>query len=178
MLGLRSGRNILVAPDPAWSRAFDDELQRLAPALLGLALGIEHYGSTAVAGLKAKPIIDILVGVDSIAVWRSCENRLLPLGYAHFADAGVEGHFVFTRGRTADDRTHLLHVVAFQSPQWHLNLAFRDELRRNAQLRSAYAAEKERAAAQAPTDRVAYNALKSSFIRGVMAGLTPKTDLP
>lgn len=113
-----------------------------------------------------------------IADWKLCEARLRSLGYSYFADAGVDEHHVFTRGHGVDDRTHLLHVVALGSPQWCLNLAFRDELRRNDALRSEYEAQKERAAAQAPTDRLACSALKSSFIRAVMAGLVPGSALP
>ena len=170
MLGT-SGRNLVVASDPAWAAAFDDERRRLLPALAGLATSIEHYGSTAVPGLKAKPIIDILVGIDAIAEWAACQEPLRRLGYVYFADAGVDGHYVFSRGIATTDRTHLLHIVEHGSPNWSLNLAFRDELRRNPSLRAQYELQKEQAASQAPTDRIAYNALKSSFIRAAMADL-------
>lgn len=169
MLGLRRGQNILVASDPTWAEAFLTERDRLAPALAGLACGTEHYGSTAVSGLRAKPIIDILVGLDTLERWRDCCNPLAQLGYRYFADAGVEGHQVFSRGDAIAERTHLLHLVAIGSSHWSLNLAFRDRLRADAALRARYEREKEFAAARAPIDRLAYNALKSSFIQAVMA---------
>jgi len=63
MLGLKHGTNLLVDFDPGWRTAFEEESARIQSALFDVVLGIEHYGSTAVEGLRAKPIIDILVGV-------------------------------------------------------------------------------------------------------------------
>jgi len=63
MLGLKHGINTIVDHDPEWSRAFMEERARIHAAIGTVARGIEHYGSTAVDGLKAKPILDILVGV-------------------------------------------------------------------------------------------------------------------
>lgn len=178
MLGLNLGQNILVASDPAWTQAFEAERRSLLGVLAGLARGIEHYGSTAVTGLRAKPIIDILVGLDTLDAWHDCREPLARLGYTYFADAGVEGHHVFRRGNASAERTHLLHLVAIGSSHWSLNLAFRDRLRGDAQLRARYESEKEQAAARAPSDRVTYNALKSRFIQAVMADIASKGRTP
>jgi len=68
-LGLRHGENRLVAYDPLWEHAFEAERARLRPRPGGFAKEIAHYGSTAVPGLCAKPILDILVGVLPLSDW-------------------------------------------------------------------------------------------------------------
>lgn len=171
MLGLKNGTNALIDYDPAWPAKFEHELGRLASALHGTALGIEHYGSTAVPGMRAKPIIDILVGVSPLGNWRLCHDPLLQLGYDYAENAGVAGHYIFGRGRDATERTHLVHVVEYHGASWSGNLAFRDALRADAGLRRAYADEKERAVVAAPVGRERYNELKSAFIAAVKAQL-------
>lgn len=163
-LGLNANLNLLVAYDPLWPEAFEEEKARLAKALGPVAKGIEHYGSTAVPGLCAKPILDILVGISPLSEWERCKPALEALGYDYAEGAGVPGHYIFGRGRDRTERTHLVHVVEYQGESWRGSLAFRDALRRDASLRESYAREKERAAAAAPGSRAAYNLQKSSFI--------------
>jgi GrpB-like predicted nucleotidyltransferase (UPF0157 family) len=167
MLGLQHDVNRLVAYDPDWPLAYAQEAAALRQALGARLRGLEHYGSTSVPGLCAKPILDILLGVAPLGDWAACRAPLERLGYDYVADAGIEGHYIFGRGRDAGERTHLLHIVAFGEAEWDLNLAMRDALRRDPELCIAYAAEKARAAAAAPTGRAAYNALKGPFILAV-----------
>ena len=171
MLGLKHSTNALADYDPGWVDAFDEEHRRLATALAGVALGIEHYGSTAVPGMRAKPILDILVGVTPLSNWQLCHDPLLALGYDYAENAGVSGHHIFGRGRDATERTHLVHVVEYLGQSWRSNLALRDALRNDADLRRAYIAEKERAVAAAPVGRGRYNELKSAFIDAAKARL-------
>ncbi|MFX5498372.1 GrpB family protein, partial [Acinetobacter baumannii] len=79
----------------------------------GVAQGVEHIGSTAVKGMRAKPILDIMIGVTPFENWRLCRAPLEALGYEYVEDAGVPEHYIFGRGRNATERTHLIHVVAF-----------------------------------------------------------------
>ena len=163
-LGLKANLNLLVAYDPLWLAAFEDEKVRLAEALGPVVKGIEHYGSTAVPGLCAKPILDILVGISPLFEWERCKPALEALGYDYAAGAGVPGHYMFGRGRDRRERTHLVHVLEYQGESWRDCLAFRDALRCDARLRESYAREKTRAAAAAPGDRAAYNLQKGPFI--------------
>jgi GrpB-like predicted nucleotidyltransferase (UPF0157 family) len=163
-LGLRADLNLLVAYDPLWPAAFEDEKVRLVKALRPVAKGIEHYGSTAVPGLCAKPILDIMVGVSPLSEWERCKPALEALGYDYAEGAGVPGHYIFGRGRDRTERTHLVHVVEYQGESWRDSLAFRDALRRDGALRESYAQEKERASAAAPGNRAAYNQQKGPFI--------------
>ena len=172
MLGLAHNVNALVRYDPEWPRLFELERRRLVAALEGGCEGIEHYGSTAVPGLAAKPILDILIGVRPISRWQKCHDPLLALGYDYAANAGVPGHHIFGRGRDRTERTHLLHIVEFEGPSWGPNLAFRDALRSDASLRAAYLANKQQAIAAAPASRANYNVAKGAFIAGAKARLT------
>jgi GrpB-like predicted nucleotidyltransferase (UPF0157 family) len=76
-----------------------------------------------------------------------------------------------TRGRDTTERTHLVHVVAFLGDEWRSSLALRDALRTDKGLRTAYVAEKERAALAAPEGRARYNELKQPFLDRVKASL-------
>jgi GrpB-like predicted nucleotidyltransferase (UPF0157 family) len=110
MLGLKHNVNLLADYDPEWAVEFSRESNRIANALGALAKGIEHYGSTAVIGMRAKPIIDILIGVSPFDYWRACKAPLERLGYDYAANAGVPRHHIFGRGRDTTERTHLVHV--------------------------------------------------------------------
>lgn len=172
MLGLKHNVNFLVDYDPDWEAAFVEERDRLGDALGVIAQGIEHYGSTAVRGMRAKPILDILIGVTPLESWQKCRTPLERLGYDYAANAGVPGHYIFGRGRDSTERTHLVHVVEFMGRSWCTDLALRDALRTDPKLREAYVREKERAVAAAPEDRAKYNEEKQSFVAGMKATLT------
>jgi len=179
MLGLKLNVNSLADYDPAWASAFSEERDRIQTALGPLAQGIEHQGSTSVPGMRAKPILDILVGVHPIENWALCRAPLEALGYDYVENAGIPLHYIFGRGRDASERTHLLHIVDIETDEWRGNLAFRDALRANPELRRRYVAEKERAAAAAPEGRARYTAIKGPFIQSVKAGLsTPTSHAP
>lgn len=167
MLGLKHGINYLVDYDPDWPVAFEEERARIHSAAGEVVRGIEHYGSTAVEGLRAKPILDILVGVEPLNDWIKCKLPLETLGYDYAENAGVEGHFIFGRGRDRSERTHLVHVVEFNGDSWRNNLAFRNALRADQSLRAEYLRMKEHAATLAPEGRAKYNELKHSFIERV-----------
>ena len=171
-LGLRHDQNRLVPYDPRWATGFERERARLARTLAGIALGIEHYGSTAVPGLPAKPILDIIVGVSPLDHWTECHEPLLALGYDYAENAGVPGRHIFGRGRDRSERTHLLHVVEFGAESWTSNLAFRDALRTSPELQARYLALKNTALSAAPEGRAAYNALKAGPIAQMKAELT------
>jgi len=163
MVGLKHGLNILADYDPEWSIAFEHERARIHAAVKDTAHGIEHYGSTAVPGLRAKPIIDILLGVRTLQDWIKCKTPLESLGYDFAEHAGVPDHYIFGRGRDRSERTHLVHVVEFDGESWRSNLAFRDALRADPSLRTEYLRIKEQAVALAPQGRSKYNELKESF---------------
>ena len=169
MLGLKHGVNVLVDYDPQWPSDFAAEKQRLQGVLGDLVLGIEHGGSTSVPGLRAKPILDIYVGIRSLDDWIKCKAPLEALGYDYAEHAAIPNDFVFGRGRDKTERTHLIHVIEYGGELWRNALAFRDALRTDPALAAEYVAIKEQAAAQAPVNRARYNDLKGPFIAAALA---------
>jgi 2-phosphosulfolactate phosphatase len=168
-LGLKHGLNLLVDYDPRWPAAYAAEKERILAALGDLVVAIEHYGSTSISDLRAKPIIDILVGIRTQADWMACKAPLEALGYDYAEHAGVPDHFIFGRGRDLSERTHLVHVIEYGSTTWRASLAFRNALRADPVLAAQYQALKEQAIAQIPEGRGAYTDLKGPFVAAVVA---------
>lgn len=159
-LGLEPGVNRLVAYNPLWPRAFAEEATRIRAAIGPLALAIEHYGSTSVPGLSAKPIIDFQIGVAEIDDGLKIMEVMTSLGYDYAGGHGIPEHHIF--GRPAV-REYLAHVVVYQGEQWCRSLRFRDRLREDAAARTAYQALKERLVEESPT-RAAYTTGKTDFV--------------
>ena len=153
----------LVPADPSWSGRFELERGLLEGAIGEWAEGgVHHVGSTAVAGLDAKPIIDILVGVRDLETARACFEPLAGLDYLYAPYLPEEMHW-FCKPDPAH-RTHHLHLVPYGSPRYRHELAFRDRLRADLQLAADYAALKRDLARRHPNDREAYTVGKSTFI--------------
>jgi GrpB-like predicted nucleotidyltransferase (UPF0157 family) len=165
-LGLERTANRLAAPHPLWGQAFEEEAARIRAAVGPDILAIEHYGSTSVPGLSAKPIIDLLIGVSDLSVADRHAQAMIALGYDDAGDGGVEGHRILGNGSA---RTHLAHFVAHEGAEWTATLRFRDKLRADRDLRAAYEQLKSQLIADHPTDRRAYTAGKSAFILAALA---------
>ena len=165
-LGLDRTVNRLAAPHPQWAQAFEEEAAHIRAAVGPDVLALEHYGSTSVPGLAAKPIIDLLIGVADLSVADRHAPVMIALGYDDAGDGGVDGHRIFGKGAA---RTHLAHFVVHGGAEWVATLRFRDMLRADAGLCSAYEQLKSRLVAEHPTDRAAYTAGKSEFILAALA---------
>jgi GrpB-like predicted nucleotidyltransferase (UPF0157 family) len=171
VLGLKHNLNLLADYDADWPLLFLEEKRRLSEALGSVAKGIKHFGSTAVPGLRARPILDMMVGVDPLQDWMKCRAPLEKLGYDYADNAGVPGHHIFGRGRDLSERTHLLHVVQHLGTSWTMGLTLRAQLRSDPRLRDEYAMEKERAVAASPEGRARYNEIKGPFLESVKVRL-------
>jgi len=165
-LGLEQGANRLVEYNPSWPLAFSEEAARIKAALGDRVLAIEHYGSTSVPGLRAKPIIDIQIGVVDIRDGLGFIEPMAGLGYDYAGDQGIPEHHIFGRGVA---RTHLAHVVVFGGEQWRRSLRFRDRLRSELDVRAEYEALKLELATTT-VSRGAYTAGKSAFVERVSTG--------
>ena len=157
----------LVPYDPAWPSRFIEERNALNDAIGPWATGgIHHVGSTAVPGLEAKPIIDILIGVDSLEASRACFDPLAKLGYLYAPYRTDEMHW-FCKPHPSC-RTHHLHLVPTDSQRFRDELAFRDALRADPITAEKYAALKCDLAQRFADDREAYTDAKSDFVRRVV----------
>lgn len=160
---------IQLAPsDPSWPTRFEEERDALEAIGRWVEGGIHHVGSTAVPGLEAKPIIDILVGVRDLESTRACFEPLAQLGYLYAPYLPEEMHW-FCKPDPAQ-RTHHLHLVPAGSRRFREELSFRDRLRADPKLAAEYAALKRDLAERYRGDREAYTEAKGAFIRAVLAG--------
>ncbi len=176
MLGLRRGTVKLVSYKPAWAVAYLRERKRLRVALHGIAQGIEHIGSTAVPGICAKPLIDMMVGLNSLRDVAECRGPLQALGYGYRGSV-VAGERLFVKGPD-HKRTHYLHIIRIGSRYWSLHLKFRDYLRKHDVVAQEYATLKRRLAVINPRNRPAYNAGKEPFIRNVLRAAAGRARKP
>ena len=171
-IGLGRGVVRLHTSDPAWADAFLAETARLAQQVADAELPpllFEHIGSTAVPGLDAKPIIDLMAGhqpgIEPHAYFPTLENA----GYESRGPQGIPEREFFVRG-TESVRTHHLNLVPFGRTFWRDHLMFRDRLREEPEVRTAYAALKRQLAVAHPEDREAYTDGKADFILHIIHG--------
>jgi GrpB-like predicted nucleotidyltransferase (UPF0157 family) len=167
VLGLERGAVRLVPHTARWAALYREEAAHLRAALDGVLIDIQHFGSTSIPGIRAKPILDILVGVRSRDDVLERRPQLQALGYGYVPGAGVPGHHVFGKG---EPRTHLLHVVEHAGRGWTENLWFRDRLRADPALAAEYDALKLRLAQAHPGDRARYTDEKGAFIQRIRQG--------
>ncbi|MEE8353859.1 MAG: GrpB family protein [Dehalococcoidales bacterium] len=165
----------ITAYDAAWPRMFEAEKRHLRACLPGHLIGrIEHFGSTAVPGLAAKPIVDMLVEVTSLPetretapaillppvydyFWRALFNEYVPPFYAFFIKRDSEGQ-----------RSHHIHIIEADSELWD-RLLLRDYLIEHPEVAKEYADLKLQLAANHAGDRIAYTMAKTEFIVRVTA---------
>ncbi|MCW2613366.1 MAG: hypothetical protein JWN08_360 [Frankiales bacterium] len=156
----------VVPYDPRWAAAFAWEHDRLVEALAPwLAGGVEHVGSTAVPGLAAQPLLDLVAGVASVEEARDALPVLARLGY----ELGVHGSaeaLLLTRSREGR-QTHALLLTEVGSALWRERLAFRDALLASPSVAQRYAALKRRLAAE-HTDVRSYTSDKRLFVATVL----------
>ena len=167
-LGLERGTVVLVPHDPRWSTLFARESDELNAALGSSILAVHHVGSTAVPGLCAKPILDVLVSIPDFARGADLVPRLAALGYEFRPAEEVPDRHYFRR-RNGTIRSHHLSLAEPTSRHHIVTLAFRDALRTDQGLARAYADLKVELAAEFPFDRAAYIEGKSEFIARALA---------
>jgi GrpB-like predicted nucleotidyltransferase (UPF0157 family) len=154
--------------DPAWPAMFQLEADRLAEALAPwITGGVHHVGSTAVPGLSAKPIIDIMIGVADLESARPCLPRAAELGYCYAPHRATVMHW-FCKPDPAH-RTHHLQLVPTGSARYLDVLAFRDHLRAHPGAAAEYARLKRELARRHATDRDAYTDGKSAMVAEITA---------
>jgi GrpB-like predicted nucleotidyltransferase (UPF0157 family) len=163
----------LVDYDPSWPRTFAREARKLENADLPGFLGVEHIGSTAVPGMSAKPIIDIMLTVTIPARSRQLIGKLETLEYRYLGNFGLRGRHFFRLGEPA--RVHL-HVVNNRSPHVRAWLEFRDTLRADPEWFAFYEREKTNLARVHRCDRAAYTAAKGPIVAAILNSTHPRKE--
>ena len=165
VLGLACGHVFLARAHAAWAAAYERERAEIAAALGEHIIGIEHVGSTSIPDVPAKPILDILVGIQDFDEARACVAPMTGLGYTYRGENGIPRRHYFVKG---DPRTHHVHMVEVQSDTWKGTLRFRDLLRTHPHLASEYACEKERLARTYADDREGYQREKDKVVESIL----------
>ncbi len=168
-LGLKRGEVVVVPSDPRWPVLFEEAAAELRATLGPAILAVHHVGSTAVPGLCAKPILDVLVTVPDFDDPRELFAPIALLGYEYRPDEEIPDRHYFRRPAGGEVRTHHLSLAEPGSRHHRVTLAFRDALRRDARLANAYARLKLALAERFPRDRPAYIDGKSQFVAEVLA---------
>ena|ERR1051325_3770736 len=151
-----------------WPEWFREEKTALEGALGKDAAAIEHVGSTSVAGLAAKPILDIMIGLADFALADRLVPKVVGLGYDYIKEyEAVMPYRRFLVKERLGVRTHQIHIVEFGSEFWRRLLLFRDTLRAKPEVRRDYEALKRRLAEQEWRDVNEYAEAKTDFIRDV-----------
>jgi GrpB-like predicted nucleotidyltransferase (UPF0157 family) len=168
--------------DTRWPQHFEEERSRVLKAIGQWLTDVEHVGSTAVPGLAAKPVIDIMAGLRSWDDREKCIAPLEALGYENRGENVIAGALIFVRltdkplpGQTyrARDgriraRTHNLHLMPRSHPEWARHILFRDYLRQDESVAQRYAQLKRSLAEKHSPDIDAYTTAKSEFIEVVI----------
>jgi GrpB-like predicted nucleotidyltransferase (UPF0157 family) len=159
---------VIVDYDPHWPAMYEEERERILAALGPAVVAIEHMGSTAVPGLAAKPIIDIMLGIRTLGEAPALYGPLAAIGweYAPEFEAIIPERRFFRKGPESL-RTHHLHMVEFGDEFWVRHLLFRDYLRRHSEVAKEYEQLKRELARQYANDRAGYTEAKTDFIRRV-----------
>ncbi len=161
------GMVVLVPHNDLWAAAFEAESSTILGVLADLPIQLHHIGSTAIPGIVAKPVIDILGVVHSLDDLDARAPALAALGYEALGEFGIPGRRYFRKNAPDGTRTHQLHAFATGSPAIDRHLDFRDYLRAFPREAEGYAALKQRLAVSCGSDMTAYSDGKTEFIRAV-----------
>lgn len=155
----------VVAHDPVWKSNFEAEADHIARALGDMVVFLHHIGSTAIPGILAKPIIDILLEVDDIIRLDDRWSAVEQLGYEAMGEFGIPGRRYFRKENAAGIRTHQVHAFQADSPEAERHLAFRDYMIAHPAAAQTYSVLKQKLAREHPEDIEAYMAGKDPFIK-------------
>ncbi|MDP2559638.1 GrpB family protein [Psychrobium sp. 1_MG-2023] len=159
-----SARRIIEVVDynPQWQQAFNIEQGLLKGVIGNNAITIEHIGSTAVVGLAAKPIIDILIEVSSLELLDRVNESIAELGYVVKGENGISGRRYFQKG--GHQRSHHIHAFVADDPHLERHRAFKAYLSHHSAIAQEYSKLKQAAAVVCDNDMTRYMALKNDFI--------------
>ena len=150
----------------AWVTDFAGERAVLCHALSIEPSRVEHIGSTSVVGMQAKPIVDIMLGLDSFPPMPTVSDRLHSLGYEALGEAGVPGRLYF---RKRVPNAFNVQAVSLGSPLWKDNLLLRDSRTTHPVEARRYADKKYRAYHAGQKTLLAYSEAKTSIMTELLA---------
>lgn len=167
-LGLQRGTVRLEPYNPEWRELFETEKSALKEVLSDKFVAAEHVGSTAIPGMKAKPILDLMLAILDLENWEWVKEPLAKVGYEFRRDFRKEqGHILFVKG-PEENRTHYLKITELHSDFWNEHILFRDYLINNSQYREKYQDLKEKLFDEYAGNREPYTRDKEEFVRKII----------
>lgn len=167
MIGLKRGYVELQEYTDEWHKLYKIEEETLRNLIREYFIDIQHIGSTSVEGLKAKPIIDILIGVKNFNNLEIIIAKLQHGGYIYRLNASTKERILFVKG-SEEERTHHIHIVQWMDEEWNNNILFRNYLRKYGEVAKEYSDLKDKLAELFKEDRTSYTSGKNQFIQGVI----------
>ncbi len=164
-IGLERGVVKLVPHNPKWKLLYAEEAGILDEILTGYILDIQHIGSTAIPGIKAKPIIDIAIAVENLEHINEIVDIMESNKYRYRGEFGIPDRHLFVKNLLPDFRTHHIHLMPVSHPQWETHQLFRDYLISHPDSAKEYSKLKIELKQQFPSDRGAYTDGKAKFIQ-------------
>jgi GrpB-like predicted nucleotidyltransferase (UPF0157 family) len=155
---------ILVPHDPTWPKLASEEASRITLVLGDELIAIHHIGSTAIPGIKAKPILDLLGEVQRIEFFDERPELLGQLDYRARGEMGIPGRRYFSKSANGP-RTHHIHFFQSGDPNIDRHLLFRDYLLAHPEAAAEYERLKVVLAARFPEDITGYTDAKTEFIQ-------------
>ena len=167
-LGLGKDNVELSKYHPGWKKAFEETKKAIQKELGNKVLGVEHIGSTAIPGMSAKPILDLMVAVNSIDNYEEYVTPLNKLGYEFRRDNRIrQDHILFSKG-PANFRTQYLKLTQKSSQFWKESILFRDYTINHPDIAKEYQELKEKLQASHSSNREAYTEAKAGFIQRIL----------
>ncbi len=168
MIGLKRHTVQIVQSHPHWMTLAKQICATIRQTCTALIADVQHVGSTSVPDLPAKPILDIVVAIQTTDAMPDLIDKLSEIGCIYRRYSEENGGHLFVMESAPDVRTAHIHVVLADSSRWFSYLRFRDILRNDPTIRRRYAALKRQLRDQYPDDRKTYTASKNRFIRSVL----------
>ena len=168
MIGLQHGTVALADHNPNWKELADQIIGRLWGIFGPAAADIQHIGSTAILGIKAKPIIDIAVGVHNLNALDDIVPRLAAGGIDKSGSQSFEGIVLFSVDDESGRRIYNIQVVEHNGTPWQNHIRFRDTMNQCPQKAAAYDKLKRELVERYPNDIAAYMSGKKDFIEALL----------
>ena len=173
VLGLHRGTVTLQSYTSDWVGVFEYEARQLRKELGSRVLDIEHIGSTSIPGMAAKPILDMMVGIQSMVQTTSVLSQLVHMGYQRRINGDLVDRVFLVKGPESL-RTHHLSITYLGSLFWSEHIQFRDFLREDDALAGEYLDLKRRLAKKFSADRNSYTAGKEQFVRNILSNYSTR----
>ncbi len=158
---------IIVKYNPKWPELFREERERISTKISELGIHVEHIGSTAVPGLGAKPIIDIMVGIESLSDIDKCITLLKGIGYSLEVKKAEDDSERKALVKSIDGTKVQLYLVEMNTESWKRNILLREYLRGHPETAKEYNKLKVELAKKYKDDQIAYSEGKAKFIKKV-----------